>query len=273
MELSITISSVGTKSTPIVLQGSYQEQIWRAKALGYNQVELHIRDPKSLDLDPIIRALEETCVQVSTLGTGQAYVNDRLSFSSFDSEIRQAAVQRIKDHIQLASLLGAKVIIGSIKGILPSGDLERREAYCFVVDCLKDCLNEAERHGIHLSLEAINRYETNFLNTAAETVYFIRQFESKRLGLLLDTFHMNIEEISLEETVRRYGKYLSHIHIADSNRQAPGRGHIDFPKLIEELRRTGYRGSLGLECLPLPDPQTAAQRGLDYLGGLLKTTT
>lgn len=273
MELSVTISSMGTESTPIVFHGSYPEQIWRAKTLGYNQVELHIRDPKSLDLDPIIRALEETCVQVSTLGTGQAYVADRLSFSSFNAETRREAVQRIKDHVQLASWLGAKVIIGSIKGVLPPGGREREEAYCFVVDCLKDCLNEAERRGIHLSLEAINRYETNFLNTAAETVHFMEQFDSKQLGLLLDTFHMNIEEISLEETVRAYGKYLSHIHVADSNRQAPGRGHIDFPKLIEELRKMGYRGALGLECLPLPNPQVAAQQGLDYLGGLLTPKT
>ena len=248
MELSLTISSSGSKSAPIVFQGSYPHGIWKAKVLGYDQVELHIRDPKSLDLSPIMKALEETCIRVSTLGTGQAYVNDRLSFSSFDSEVRRAAIQRIKDHIQLASQLGAKVIIGSIKGLLPPDDQQRPMAYGFVVACLNACLEEAERQGVKLSLEAINRYETNFLNTAAETVDFLEQFGSKQLGLLLDTFHMNIEEASFEHTLYKYGKYLSHMHIADSNHRAPGLGHIDFPRFNEELRKTGYKGSLGLEC-------------------------
>lgn len=269
MELSITISSVGPKSAPIVLRGDYQQQILKAKSFGYNQVELHIRDPKTLDLAPILEALELNNIRVSTLGTGQAYVDDRLFFSSFEDEVRQAAVQRVKDHIKLAALLGAKVIIGTIKGILPVIVLERKRAYGLVVDCLKDCLDEAERQNVQLSLEAINRYETNFLNTAAETVALIKELGSKRLGLLLDTFHMNIEEASLAETVRKYGKYLTHVHIADSNRWAPGQGHLDFHKLIKELKEVDYQGALGLECLPLPNPETAAQQSLDYMRKLL----
>lgn len=271
MKLSITISSLGSKFAPIILQGEYAQQIEKARALGYSMVELHIRDPKILDLDPIIKSLEQTKLQVSTIGTGQAYVDDRIYFSSFDQAIRRAAVQRIKDQIDLGELLHAKVIIGTIKGQLPLIEEDRTKAFGLVVDCMKECLDYAEQHDVQLTLEAINRYETNFLNSAAQTVAFIEPLGSKRLGLHLDTFHMNIEEASIEETIREYGsKHLSHLHIADSNRWAPGQGHIEFSKIIKELKAIDYQGFLGLECLPMPDPETTAKHALEYMRKLLE---
>lgn len=270
-QLSVTVSSIRSSSAPIVLQGDWGEQIAKAKALGYHQVELHIRNPKSIDADSILHVLDQTAVQVPAIGTGQTYSVDHLSFSSLDMAIRQAAVQRIKEQIRLASFLKAQVIMGSVRGSLPKDEPEQKTAYDVLVDCIKDCLDEAERYGVDLSLEAINRYETNVWNSAAETAAFIQGLGSKRLGLHLDTFHMNIEEVSLEETIREHGRILSHIHLADSNRLAPGQGHIDFPQVIGALKDVGYRGSLGLEYLPLPEPETAATQGLDHLQSILKT--
>lgn len=265
MELSITISDVRSPGAPIVFQGDLTAQIRKAQRLGFSQVELHVRDPKGLDLGSLVQALEGTSLQVSTLGTGQAYTLDGLSFACSDAAVRAEAVKRIKAHIQLAQILGAKVIIGTIKGRLGSAAEGRQAAYRHVVDSLLCCLEEAERCGVQLCVEAINRYEADFLNTAAEAVSFIEQFGSKQVGLLLDTFHMNIEEACLMGPIRQYAEYLFHVHLADSNRLAPGWGHLDFPSLLRELSAAGYRGSLGLEYLPLPSPEESAGQGVTYL--------
>ncbi|RPJ10109.1 MAG: sugar phosphate isomerase/epimerase [Deltaproteobacteria bacterium] len=269
MKVSLTISSPGPKTAPILFRGDYAERIAEAAAIGYRAVELHIRDPKTVDRFSIQRSVERTGVTVSTIGTGQAYGEDRIFFSSIDKEVRRAAVQRIKDQIDFASELGAKVIIGLIRGPLPELEQERAVARSRVIDCLKECADYAQKGNVQLPLEAINRYENNFLNTAEETDRFLRETGSSLLGLHLDTFHMNIEEVSIEAAIRKQAKGLIHMHLADSNRWTPGMGHLDFRSILSTLRDIGYHGYLGLECLPRPDAETAAAQALRYLEEIL----
>ncbi|HYH04318.1 MAG TPA: sugar phosphate isomerase/epimerase family protein, partial [Bacillota bacterium] len=217
----------------------------------------------------IFEALQKAGIQVSTIGTGQAYVDEGLSFSSPDPVIRQQAVQRIKDQIQLAKELNAKVIIGTIKGKMPENPEDKVIARKWVVDCLRECTACAESFKTQLTLEAVNRYETNFLNTAQETVEFIEEVGSSAMGLHLDTFHMNIEEVSMEAALRTYAKYLIHVHVADSNRWAPGMGHLDFPGMVKTLREINYQGVLAVECLPKPEPLIAAKQALSYFRSII----
>jgi 5-keto-L-gluconate epimerase len=269
MKMSLTISSPGPKSAPILFTGDYAEQIDRAAAIGFGVVELHIRDPKRVDRQSIHRSLEKTGLEVSTIGTGRAYGEDRIFFTSSDKQVREAAVQRIKDQVDFASLVGANVIIGLIRGPLPEGEFERATARAYATECLKECTDYAQKTGVHFPIEAINRYETNFLTTAEETDRFIRGIDSEAVGLHLDTFHMNIEEVSIEETIKKHAERLIHIHFADSNRWAPGMGHLNFKSILSALRETGYPGYLGLECLPMPSAQNAAEYAFHYLEDLL----
>src|SRR5512135_3019615 len=128
MEMSLTISSPGARSAPILFEGEFPEQIERAAAVGFKAVELHIRDPKMVDHRSMLRALEKTGVAVSTIGTGRAYGEDKIFFTSPDGNVREAAVKRIKDQIDFASSVEAKVIIGLIRGPLPVGEAERAKA-------------------------------------------------------------------------------------------------------------------------------------------------
>ena len=269
MKVSLTISSPGPKSAPILFTGDYAEQIDLAAAIGFGAVELHIRDPKTVDRRSILQSLEKTGMEVSTIGTGRAYGEDKIFFTSSDRQVREAAVQRIKDQVDFASLVGANVIIGLIRGLLPEGEFERATARTYAADCLKECADYARKAGVQLPLEAINRYETNFLTTAEETDRFIRGIDSRAVGLHLDTFHMNIEEVSIEETIKRHAGRLIHIHFADSNRWVPGMGHLNFKSILSTLRETGYPGYLGLECLPMPSAQIAAEHAFHYLENLL----
>jgi 5-keto-L-gluconate epimerase len=270
MILSLTITQKGSKFSPIVFQGDYATHIEAAAKIGFRAVELHIRDPKAIDRDGIVRALEGRKMAVSTIGTGLAWVEERLAFTSPDGEVRRTAVQRIRDQIDFAGLLGAKVIIGTIKGPLPENETEKPGARSRALDCLKECAEYAEKKGVPLSVEAINRYETNFLNTAAETAAFISEVGSALVGMHLDTFHMNIEEVSIEEAIRSHAKWLTHMHFADSNRWPPGKGHLDFGSVLRAMKEAGYGGYIGLECLPLPDPDSAARQAFNHTTQLLR---
>lgn len=85
------------------------------------------------------------------------------------------------------------------------------------------------------------------------------------IGILIDTFHMNIEEASIYESIKKSKDYITHVHIADSNRWAPGSGHLDFTRIITTLKEIGYPGYLSAEILPLPDPVSAARLAIEYL--------
>ena len=119
-------------------------------------------------------------------------------------------------------------------------------------------------------LEPINRYETNVINTVEQGLEFIERTGLGSLKLLPDTFHMNIEERSLENSIRMAGDKLGSLHLADSNRWAPGMGHLDFKGVLSALQEIGYQGPLGVEVLPEPDDLTAARQAITHMRHLME---
>lgn len=264
MKLSVTMALTADETAPIVLRGDYAQNIRKAAEMGYDSVEIHVNDPKTLNVEQILNACRKYNVDVSTIGTGMGYVIDRLSFTSPDENIREKAVERILDHVDVAEKLKAGVIIGSMRGVIP-GSREFIKYKEYAVECTKKCLEKAESKKVILLIEAINRYETNFINTAAEGMEFISQFNSEFLKLHLDTFHMNIEEGDMAKSIILAGKYLGHMHFADSNRWYPGKGHIAFDEIIKALKEINYKGAVAFECLPLPNPEDAAKKALENI--------
>jgi sugar phosphate isomerase/epimerase len=132
-------------------------------------------------------------------------------------------------------------------------------------DCLKECAEAAADRDVRLAMEPLNRYETDLIHTVQEGLEFIGRIGSYNLGLLLDTFHMNIEEASIEQSIRTCGRHIFHFHVADSNRWFPGAGHLDFASIFEVLQATGYQGWISGEFMPMPDADIAAQECLRCL--------
>ncbi len=124
--------------------------------------------------------------------------------------------------------------------------------------------------GVRLALEPINRYETTLINTVDEGLDLIDRVGADNFGLLLDTFHMNIEEPSIEESIRRAGDRVFHFHVADSNRWYPGAGHLNFRSILSALAEIGYEGFVSGEFLPRPDAETAAREAIVFLRGLFR---
>ncbi len=257
-KISLAVSTPDAKFSAVVYREPFAQSFAKTAALGLSGIELHIRDPRTVQAAELLRLADEHRLAISALGTGQAFGTDGLSFTDADPAIRRAAVDRIKAHIALAAELRTCVILGLIRGRgrpeEPPVEVRQR-----MTDGFRACAEEAEKLGIDLAVEPINRYETSLLNTVAETLEFLDLLQSPRVGLLLDTFHMNIEEPSIPASIRQAGKRIKHVHVADSNRWAPGFGHLDFEEVGRELEALGYEGFLSAEILPYPNPEAAAR--------------
>lgn len=268
MKLSITIAKEAGENAPIVLRGSYTENIVIASKMGYDAVEIHVNDPKTLDIEKIQKTCKENNIVVSTIGTGMGYTIDGLSFTDSDSNIRQKAVERILEHIKVAKVLDAMVIIGSMRGKVPNvEEYEKYEGYS--IYCFKTVMEHAENHGVIVTVEAINRYETNFINNVNQGLEFIEKVGSGNLKLHIDTFHMNIEEKDLKESIKMAGTTLGHVHFADSNRWYPGAGHLDFASILGALKDIKYGGYIAFECLPFPTQTEAAKKSIENIKYLI----
>lgn len=114
-------------------------------------------------------------------------------------------------------------------------------------------------------LEPVNRYELNFINSLDEASGLIEMLGTGSLWLMPDVFHMNIEEALIEESLTRNASLIRYLHLADSNRLAPGRGHVDFHSVFSALLQAGYGGWAAVEILPQPDPDTAARQAAEFL--------
>ena len=268
MKLSITIAESAAENAPIVLRGSYAENIQKAAQMGYDAVEIHVKDPNTLDIKEIQKACDKNNIAVSTIGTGMGYGIDGLSFTDPDDDVRERAVKRIFDHISAAKKLNAKVIIGSMRGtIIDTNDRKKYKNYAF--ECFDKVINFAEKNNVTILNEAINRYETNFINNVEESLEFIKKINSPHLKIHLDTFHMNIEEPDMGKSILKAREFLGHFHFADSDRWYPGHGHIDFRSIIRALKDIKYDGFIAFECLPFPTPDVAAEKSIKNIKPLL----
>jgi len=264
MKLSVVLSTQQTQFQAASFSGSLAQNIADIAAMGYDGVELAIRDPKLVDVDALEALTREHGLRVPAIGTGQAWGEEKLSFTDPDLSVRRAAVERIKSHIPLAARFNAVIIIGLVRGIIKPG-ITHEQGMAWVCEALQECSTAAKPFGVRLALEPINRYETTLVNSVAQGMALIDQVGADNFGLLLDTFHMNIEEPDILQSISACGDRIFHFHVADSNRWYPGAGHLDFAGILSRLQSTGYDGFVSGEFMPLPDPLTAARENIARL--------
>jgi sugar phosphate isomerase/epimerase len=118
---------------------------------------------------------------------------------------------------------------------------------------------------VKLAIEPINRYETNIINTVESGIEKVKMANMENVGLLLDTFHMNIEEPSIVQSILKAKEHTFHFHVADSNRWYPGAGHINFSEVLDTLEKIEYKRFVTAEILPLPDPDTSAIKAIEHM--------
>lgn len=266
MKLSMAVSTPDAKFSALALKGDYNKIFSLLRECGYDGAELAVRDPSTVDTAGLKTLLDRHGLALPAIGTGRAFGEDGLSFSSPEDTVRSAAVDRIRSHIDMAQEFGALVIIGLIVG--KSERTEENESRA--ADCLAECARYAADRGVRLAVEPINRYETNFIITVRDCLTFLDRVGEDSCGILFDTFHANIEEASITDSIKAASERIVHVHVADSNRHFPGAGHTDFPGIIDALRDEGYDGWLSAEILPLPDPETAVRNNAAFLKDILE---
>jgi sugar phosphate isomerase/epimerase len=265
VRFSFAISLQPTRFEAVTYDADLLGRLQPLAELGYAGVELAVRDPEQIDVPALERALAATGLAVPAIGTGQAWTEEALSLTAPDSETRAAARRRLRQHVALAERLRAAVIVGLIRGRTAPG-ANRVQALDWLAEGLEAAAAVGQAAGVTLLVEPINRYETNLVNTLADGLHLLDRVGARNVRLQPDTFHMNIEEPSIEASLRQAGPYLGHFHVADSNRRYPGAGHLDFARLLTVLRtEAGYDGWISLETLPEPEPLAAAELGLRHL--------
>lgn len=251
-------------------KGDIKENIALMSRLGFKGVEIAIRNPELVDIVELQSILDTHQLRLIAIGTGQAYVDEGLSLTDSRKTIRLETIKRFKKHIDIANIFGSQVVIGLIKGNLGKDKADREIKFEYFKDALFEVLDYACKKNVLLAIEPLNHYECDFFNTAEDVINFIKEIRYLNLKILLDTFHMNIEEKDICDTIKLSGNFLSHVHIADSNRKYPGAGHLDFAEIVETLELINYTDFLSGEILQYPDLTSAMQNYIFFMKELEK---
>ena len=269
MKLSLAIQTpeVPFRIPVALLSGSLDDKLCKAAALGADGVELMCYDPASLDAGALRAGLEANGLEAAAVASGGLGMG-KITLLHPDAQTRHLAQSRLADLIDFAARAGAPVVtIGGFRG-KSNGD--QQAALIRLGETLGESAEMAGNRGVRLAIEPLNRYEADLIQNAAQGLAFLEQVNHPALGLLLDTYHVNIEEASWTEPFARVsaaGK-LFHVHLGDNNRLPPGKGLIDFHAILQTLRSVGYQGFLSAELLALPDPDAAAADTLSYIRSL-----
>jgi len=223
--------------------------------LGYDGVEvslLGMTDERAAALRGLIadHGLAVTC----TDGLSRA-----ADITSADPEVRAAGIAHLRWAIRTVAALGGQVLSGVVHTPWGLFDPARKaERAALSAEMLATLEPDLAAHGVTLGIEALNRFETDLANTAAEACAIARAAGSKRIGVLLDTFHMNIEDRDIAGAIAGAADCLVHVHVSDNDRGVPGAGHVPWGAVREGLAKSGYDGWIVAEMFVTAGTPAAA---------------
>lgn len=219
----------------------------RLSRCGYDEIEF-AAEPYTLKANECNALMKKYHLKCNSLC---GIFNDERDLTG-DGELGEKAVQYLRDSVDFAVAVGAKIII-----VVPSpvGRTIKPEGKSIedlkvnAVKNLKQAADYAEKKGVKFAIETINRYETYFINTIHDALELVDKINSPAVGVMADLFHMNIEERSTVSSLCEAGDRLLHVHIADNTREAAGMGNTDFREAIRVLKHISYKGSLTMEFM------------------------
>lgn len=270
MKYSITLASF-RKIEPI------EETLSKLAGQGYDAVEM-FGEPEAVDVaklkDVFGTYLLPVCGITGMWGPAGKDGWKRKLLST-DQDLAQASKKYVQDCVKMCNSLGGEEVnICLFADELPGFDRthsmlaqnEKERIARRAAQILAELCRFAVDHGVKLVLEPLNRYSTPYCSTAKDAVAIVKQVNSDSLGILLDTFHMNIEEDSFENAIRTAGRLLQHLHFADNNRRMPGFAHIDFRTVVKALKAIGYESYVSFEPnVPDKNYQSSTKSGLEFV--------
>ncbi|MXV16374.1 TIM barrel protein [Pedobacter sp. HMF7056] len=221
--------------------------LYKVKEMGFDIIELAIERKDEMDWPLLKKMVKETGLEVTVSGA----IGPGRDISSTDPGIREQGVQYIIDCINIAREMDSPVFggplysaVGKCRVVSPEQKKQERE-WC--VENLKRVGKVAEFHGVTLGVEPLNRFETDMINTADQAIALIREVGMASVKLQLDTFHGNIEEKNIPDTIRKAGDLICHIQGNESDRGTPGTGNLDWTGIRDALYEIKYDGAIVIE--------------------------
>ena len=225
----------------------HKKYIRKAAEIGFDVLEFQAQPLLEMSDDHIrsLRREADACGIELTYSLG---LDRNYDVSSLDEDVRKGGVKYLQNIIRKMEVGGGTLLSGvSYAGWgVPEGTFDTKKPYWDQsVKSMKEIIKVAEECGVTYCVEAVNRFETCLINTAKEALAYVDEIDSKNIGVLLDTYHMNIEEDNIGDAIRLVGAdKLKSFHTGDNNRRAPGRGHINWDEVFSALADIGYKGRI-----------------------------
>jgi D-psicose/D-tagatose/L-ribulose 3-epimerase len=237
----------------------------RVRALGFDQLEVHAGGVARLSAARRRELAAAARDQGVTLSYGIGLTPDR-DVSSPDEGVRRAGVALMRQIIDAVGEMGGGSICGTVHSCwpatLPRGFDDKRPFREQSLKSVRELVKVAEDRGVLLLVEVINRFEQFLVNTAAEAVAYVSEVGSPACRILLDTFHLNIEEDSIGGAIRQAGALLKGLHLGETNRKPPGLGRMPWAEIRAALDDIGYQGPLVMEPFVQPGGQVGRDIGV-----------
>lgn len=223
----------------------YRYYIDKMVKLGYDILEFQAQ--------PLLDMTDDECRSIKNYaderGIKLSYslgLNPKYDISNRSAEVRRGGVKYLSDIVRKIAVMEGELFSGvTFAGWgIPDhfvDEKEKEDMFCRSVDSMKQVMKIAEKEGVTVCCEAVNRFESPLINTAAEAIRYADMVDSSNIGIHLDTYHMNIEENSIGDAIRLVGKRLRHFHTGENNRNVPGRGHLNWDEIFGALRDIGYQ--------------------------------
>jgi D-psicose/D-tagatose/L-ribulose 3-epimerase len=257
----------------------------KVREMGFDLLEVGIEGTTDLDYARAAQIARDHGLDVSVcaaMGPDRDLIHP-------DDGIRKNGMNYVRHCIEAAQTLGATNVIGPIYSAVgrtwQATPDERKRDTDLLVEQLRQLSVHAADNGVVLCVEPLNRFETSFINLAEQAIEVVDRVNHPSCGILLDTFHMNIEERSIGDAIRATGARLKHLHGCENDRGAPGSGHVPWDEVAAALRDIGYDGPVVIESFTskvksiaraaaiwrafAPTQDALAENGLKFLRGLL----
>jgi D-psicose/D-tagatose/L-ribulose 3-epimerase len=215
--------------------------------LGFDVLEICVEDPALLDAQRVTEAAGAAGMGVNVCG---AFGPTR-DVSGDDAGVREQGLQYLRTCIDIAAAVGSELVSGPMysatgKTRLLSDDLRRRQRG-FAVGGIREAADYAAERGVRLAIEPLNRFESDLVNTVRQGVELCEAVARANVGLLLDTFHMNIEEKSIGDALRFGGDRIFELHACENDRGTPGTGHVEWDEVFDAIVDIGFDGLVAIE--------------------------
>lgn len=266
MKLCYQVATPDVAIAPSVTayQGDLEKSFRDISALGYDGVELMTVDPDRLDWEQVQAMATKYGLAIPLVCSGEVFGQLGISFVDPDPARKKIAVDRMCRLIDFASYLGANVNVGRIRGQYTT-DIPREVTYHIAVEVFRQISDYAAEKNVKIALETINILQSNFINTMEEGAEFVDKVGRSNFKLMVDVFHLNMEEKDICQAIRDFAAYTIYVHLSDSNRRYPGSCGMDFKKIVQSFKDVGYDGAFTTEVMQIPNQETAAKTSMEYL--------